>query len=133
MGILFRELYVDGNELQSIVDQINSGNKILIVKENRLELVKESEETQYYFCPGNICRHSKMNVLKVVEKLENMGFKGTTSINACRENCIKKDTDISITCTVGGICAENMHLNNEYFDDVIRNFDEERKRKNRKI
>lgn len=132
MSIIFKKLFLDGNQLQNIVDLINNENNVLVFNKNRIEILKETVDTQYYFCPGNMCKHSKMNVLKLVEKFENMDFQKTVCINACKENCIRKNADLSITCTVGGIHAENTNLNSEELDKIMKKFDDERNVKKRK-
>ena len=123
----FTNPYFDSEQLQNIVESINHDEKVLLCHDGEF-FIEPSSCSQFYVCPANFCRHHKMNVWKIVEKLQSIGFQGTSCINGCRNNCICKETDLSITATVGGISIVSHKLSPIMLEKLITSFDEERMR-----
>ena len=117
--------YLSSDQLQSIVDSINNDEMILCYKDGVCYL-EHNSNFNYYMCPSFMCQHNKMNVWKIIEKIKQEGFQGSVCVNGCRNNCIRKDADLSITATIGGICIRNCKLPQSDIDAIIAAFDEER-------
>ena len=127
MSDLICNPYLCSDQLQTIVDSINNDEMIICYKDGRFYLERKSD-SNYYICPSFLCQHNKMNVWKILEKLKHEGFQGSVCINGCRNNCINKDVDISITATTGGICIHSCKLPQTVIDEILESFDEERTR-----
>lgn len=113
--MLVRNVFWKGEQLQNIVDKINIGYK-LDYSNNSLYL-----DSQYVngicYCPGVLCKHSKMNVIKLNEHLNNFN-NYRIIINACKAQCLKMQCDLEIICTLDGCIFENKTLDEKKVNEI---------------
>lgn len=110
----------DSEVLERIVNDINNnlGSLIFEIDEGYIKWQDGCGDETLYCCPGNICKHSKINVMKLYEKLKKLGLNSTVRINGCREGCIHKNTEIDIVCTLGGPIVHFNSLNENVLSEA---------------
>ncbi|OGI07976.1 MAG: hypothetical protein A2Y40_06590 [Candidatus Margulisbacteria bacterium GWF2_35_9] len=114
--MLVSNVFWSGDQLQKIVDKLNTGYKLDFV-DNSLFLNRK-DISGIYYCPGILCKHSKMNVLKLAEHLNLLNNNKRIIINACRARCLQIKCDLEIICTLEGYIFENRTLDEKSLIEI---------------
>lgn len=108
--------------LEEIVRQINTGEFYLKTNSSGKTISLEPLSCpQIVYCPGDICPHSKISVLKLVSALHNLQITSNVCINACRERCIQREDCIQMIGTIGGLYVHSSIKADESDAEKINN------------